>query len=200
VPPAILTAAPSLGRLLRALRRHWLPALVHGLLGGGAMGAALWYLVPVHHTAETWLQVHPGGRGAATADAAASARFQQAQAQALKSPALLTGVLRHPDVAAVAAARGPRDPLGWLDKTLTVDAGHPGVLRVGAAGEAPDEAALVVRSVVGAYLQEQADQRQTAPSSRATCSSSAITSRWPTSAWCAAWRSAARPGPSPWGR
>jgi succinoglycan biosynthesis transport protein ExoP len=158
-PPPILTGPPTAGRLLRALRRRWVAALVLGLLGGGLMGAVLWKLVPVRHTAETWLQVRLDGP---RTDPAAAARFQKTQALVLKNPSVLTGALHDPAVAAVAAARGGRDPLAWLDRTLTVDAERTGVLRVQAAGDDPEEAALLLRTVVRTFLQDQAEQRQKA--------------------------------------
>jgi succinoglycan biosynthesis transport protein ExoP len=156
-PPPILTGPPTAGGLLQALRRRWLAALVLGLLGGGLMGAVLWKLVPVRYTAETWLQVRLDGP---QADPAAAARFQKAQALVLKGPGVLTGALHNPDVAVVAAARGGRDPLAWLDRILTVDAERAGVLRVQAVGDHPEEVALLLRTVVRLYLQQQAEQRQ----------------------------------------
>src|SRR5262249_15635031 len=110
------------------------------------------------YTAETWLQIQPGR---ADADPATVHHLQQTQAQTLKGPAVLTAVLHQPDVAAIAAVRGPRDPLDWLDRILTVASERPGTIRIHADGEDPAEITLTLRAVVHTYLQEQNNHRQT---------------------------------------
>src|SRR5687768_12113858 len=65
--PPVLTAAPTVGALLAALRRRWLLAVCVALLGGILAAAALMVLVPGRYISEVRLQLRrspdymPGG-------------------------------------------------------------------------------------------------------------------------------------------
>src|SRR6266404_3898582 len=62
-PPAFLSAKPDSKSLLRALKRRWLLAATLGFLVATATAAAVFYLVPVTYTGQTYLILsHKGNK------------------------------------------------------------------------------------------------------------------------------------------
>ncbi len=83
------------------------------------------------------------------------ALMRRTQATIIKSRATLGAALRQPAVAKLPLVRQQRDPVGWLEKVLRVDApNNAELLRVGMNGYKPEEMAVVVNAVVDVFIED----------------------------------------------
>jgi capsular exopolysaccharide synthesis family protein len=162
--PAGGQAAPDLMAYVHAVRRYWLMALGIGLLCAAVAGPAVWFGLGATYTASALLsvgmsekpiafQLEPGG-----ADKDRYDIYKATQSQLVTSRFVLMAALRNPLVAKLPIIRREqekRDPIVWLQKHIAV--GFPGkaeLMEVSMSRGDPEEAALLVREVVEAYLHE----------------------------------------------
>lgn len=149
--PAALSQPLSIARMVRALPHCWFTAFLLAMLAATAAGAALWRVVPVHHTAEALLEIT---RKPDLTDDTAAARFRATQAQLLQSPAVLGPALKDEEVAHLASRHGGSDRLAWITGQVTVDTSRAGLLVVRVRGTGAEEPVVVLHAVVRAYLRE----------------------------------------------
>lgn len=164
-PPAVVTCAPTAKSLLQALRRRWLLASVLGAVGGLAVFAAGWLLLPgPPHTARALLYIasdQPRVLFQTSENRPDTSSFRQTQLALLKSRLVLNAALRQPKVAELSNVRKQEDPIAWLEKELKVSfASSPEILSVSLGGDPPVELKVLVDAVVNSYLQEIVNKEQ----------------------------------------
>ncbi len=155
--------APDLMVYVHAIRRYWLMAVGIGLLCAAVAGPAVWFGMGARYTASVLLsvamtekpiafQMEPG------ADKDRFEIYKSTQTQLVTSRFVLMAALRNPAMAKlpiIKREQEKRDPVIWLQKHIGV--GFPGraeLMDVSITRDDPDEAALIVREVVDAYLHE----------------------------------------------
>ncbi len=158
--PAILDASPNLITLLRSLRRRWLPAALLGALAATVSGIVVWHtLPPSRHIAKAMLHVASSQPSIIFPTQEIRSNFdiyKQTQLRLLKGRAVLSAVLRDPEVAKldlVKQASGRGDPMAWLEREIRAD--YTGeVLNISMSGNGPDGLATLVNAVAESYLVE----------------------------------------------
>jgi capsular exopolysaccharide synthesis family protein len=162
-PAAAGQNVPGLMVYAHGIRRHWLVSAGVGLLCAAVVGPAVWFGMAARYTASSLLsvmmtekpiafQMEPG------VDKDRFEIYKSTQTQMLTSRFVLLSALRNPLVAklpVIKREQDKRDPVVWLQKNIGV--GFPGkaeLMEVSMSREDPDEAALLVREVVDAYLHE----------------------------------------------
>lgn len=164
-PPPVVTAAPTLPTMLHALRRRWLAASVAGVVGGVAIFAAAWFLLPApSHTARAQLYIAadpPRVMFQTSENRSDGNAFRQTQLALLKSRLVLNAALRQPKVAELPSVRTAPDPIAWIEKEIKVlYASSPEILSVTLGGAPPEELKMLVNAIVNAYLQEIVNKEQ----------------------------------------
>ena len=155
--------APDFMVYVHAIRRCWLMAAGIGLLCAAVAGPAAWFGIGPKYTASALLSVAMVEKPIAFqmeqgADKDRFEIYKSTQTQLLTSRFVLMAALRNPQVAKLPVIRREqekRDPIVWLQKHINV--GFPGkaeLMDVSMSREDPDEAAILVREVVQAYLNE----------------------------------------------
>jgi hypothetical protein len=153
LPPA-LSAPPSLGTLLHALRRCWVRALCLGLLGGLLAGGIAWVVVPGKYVAQAVLRLPSRPRAAweGEIDFASYARAQVAQ---VKSYPVIQKALAGKGLTELHGLADQEDPVAEVQKDLVADNQQaPELVRVNYAGDNPNDAALVLNEVCQAYVDD----------------------------------------------
>ena len=159
--PSILTAWPTPGGLVRAAAcRPLSAAAVAGLLGVAA-GFALWQLNPPRYHAEVRLRVERAPAGIADQGGGHAEAELPAQAELIKSPAVLRHAAEEPELAKMATARGWAAPELQIAACVQVEAiPHDSAVRIRAVDTTAADALVVARATANAYLKELKDRRQ----------------------------------------
>jgi len=153
--PTALSAAPSMGTLLQAVRRRWLMMVALGLLGAAFAVGVVWFLLPGQYTTHALLHVSSRPTRGGYESEADFINFQRSQAALLKSYKVLSAAVKNPEVAELAEVRAHPDPVKWLDKRLVTDFNQgPELLHVALPGDNPEDLAVVLNEVCRVYLQE----------------------------------------------
>jgi succinoglycan biosynthesis transport protein ExoP len=152
-------AVPDPLALLRALRHHWLLALVLGTAAGATAGAVAWRIVPrPAYTASALLEVRtqrPYLLNANGQERTELRVFQATQLALARSRLVLAGALSRPGVTDLPTVRAQPDPQRWLEEELAAEfqAGSE-LMRLSLAGDRPADLAFVVNALARAYLDE----------------------------------------------
>jgi capsular exopolysaccharide synthesis family protein len=146
--PAARPPRFSLPRFLAALRHNGLGIVTFAAFGAVVVGLVLWALIPVEATAETLLESQSLGPSTNKATRAPEG------APTLRGAAVLLAVLRRPEVAELPACRQSADPLGWLERCLSVDDSRPDLLRVRVRAGRQTDAAVLLEAVVQSFFEE----------------------------------------------
>src|SRR5712692_3635185 len=158
LPPA-LTKGPDMSALLQALGRRWLLAAFLGTLLAGGVGAAVWFFLPIRHTAYSqrrismtppWLVV----RNADTSEGRGEfLTYQRTQAAWIKNYFVLSAALQLEDVKNLQMVREQPEPLTWLAEELKVDFQEGSeIITVSMTGQDPAEVVTLVKAVTQTYL------------------------------------------------
>lgn len=145
---------------LHAIRRHWLPGLLIGVILAGACGVGTWFLLPKRYTARSGIQVSWKEKTLLNTSSYVQQQeyevFKATQAQLLRSPVVLMAALRKPGITALDIyKREAIDPIGWLRDDLSV--GFPAdaeIMQVSLTDKNGKEVMQVVQAVVESYLSE----------------------------------------------
>lgn len=156
-PPA--AGLPDGGRLLRALRRRWLVALMCGLLAAGAAAAALQALMPVRYIATASLQI-AASKPTLLRDPRDSRNdfltFMKTQAARIKNRDVLLKALSVEEVRQLPLISTMSDTsavLRWLEEELKVEHLDGGeFLMLSLSGEDGDSLVTLVNAIARAYL------------------------------------------------
>jgi capsular exopolysaccharide synthesis family protein len=158
LPPA-LTKGPDMSALLQALGRRWLLAAFLGILLAGGVGAAVWFFLPIRHTAYSqlriagtppWLVV----RNADTSEGRGEfLTYLRTQAAWIKNYFVLGAALQREDVKNLQMVREQPEPLTWLTEELKVDFQEGSeIMTVSMIGNDPGEVVTLVKAVTQTYL------------------------------------------------
>lgn len=158
-PPSVLSSAPDLASLAKALKRRWLLAIMLGTVSAVIAGTAARLFVPTKYVARALMDVaaNPPKIIFSTSENRTDPfhTFQRKQAALVKSRPLLAAALRNPKAAALPVVRQQLEPVEWLEGHLQADYSvAPEILRISLAGDKPQELITLVDAVAEAYLQE----------------------------------------------
>ena len=149
------------GRLLRALRRRWLMALLLAVAGALAAGYVASQLVGSTYTARTQVYIpadRPGNPFGPQSGGDVAA-FQRRQSALVKSRHVLQVALQRPEAASLSTIRNTPEAVAWLEKDLLVDfSTSPDLMRISLKGNPPDDLVALLNAVREAYLQEAANR------------------------------------------
>lgn len=143
-------------RLLHALRRRWLPAVVVGSLLASLGAVGVYLFLPRGYEAVVWLRVRSAGTMLGGAgDALDYKAYRKTQIQLLKSPVVLNAALRRPGIASLRTISDEDDPLRWLSDTLEADSqSESEVLQLKLRAPVAEEAAKILNAVTTCYLDD----------------------------------------------
>jgi polysaccharide biosynthesis transport protein len=163
--PAVLSATPDAGSLLKALQRRWAMALGLGLLAAAAIGSAAWFVVPrAKYTAIASLQIatKPKRIMFDPKESQADYRtYQRTQVALIKNRTVLSHALALPDVVKLETVREQVDADEWLEDQLKVEfPGASEVLQISLSGDRPEDVAKIVNGVVKSYITLIVDAEQ----------------------------------------
>lgn len=89
-----------------------------------------------------------------------SARFLSSQVHLLTSTAVLQQALRRPEVVSLPVLKKYPDPVGWLQANLWVNLqGEKGLIRVRLQGCSVQEQTVLLKALVGAFLEASKDEQ-----------------------------------------
>lgn len=169
--PAVSTgpAMPDVTIYLHALRRHWFLAFGIGLFFAALVGPAVWFGIGSKYTAYSTLRVAMQPeliltQGADTVNRDFFEIYKNTQSELLRNRLVLMAALRRPEITNLPCIQEQKDigdPALWLEKRLSVSfPGKAEVMLVSLTRNDPNEAAVLVRAVVEAYLSEVVDKEK----------------------------------------
>lgn len=147
----------SLRLVFRALRRHWLPALILWTLGSAGLAALAYYKIKPTYDAFTHVRVELDRSGVLSESSAGKvdqSQYMQDQVSKITSPTVLGNALTsHPELQNYALLRGVKDPEAELRSALRVGIIRgTSLIQIEMSSTVPQEAADMVNAVVTAYL------------------------------------------------
>jgi capsular exopolysaccharide synthesis family protein len=160
-------AMPDLTTYAHALRRHWFLALGIGLFCAALAGPAVWFGVGAKYTANSLLRVAMQQNliltpGTDTVNRDFFEIYKNTQTELIRNRLVLIAALRRPEVTnlpCIQEQKDSGDPVDWLEKRLNVTfPSKAEVMLVSLTREDPNEAAVLVRAVVDAYMTEVVDK------------------------------------------
>lgn len=156
--PGPVTIPVTPGRLLRALRRRWLLALLAAAAASIAAGLLADRFISSTYTVRTEVYIPANrspvasGSGEPSAD---SANAQRRQSAFVRSRHVLHVALQRPGISELEMIRNSSDPATMLEKDLVVDFGSsPDIMRVSLKGSSPEEMIRLLNAIREAYLDE----------------------------------------------
>jgi len=143
-------------RVLHAVRRRWLPAVVLGTLAATAIGIPTWLLMPRGFEAVVWLRIRDkGGMLGGGRDALEYEAYRKTQLQLLKSPLVLNSALRRPGISSLKTITDEDDPVTWLAKALDPHVqAESEVLQLKLRAPLAEDAAKILNAVTQCYLDD----------------------------------------------
>jgi succinoglycan biosynthesis transport protein ExoP len=153
-------------RIWHAFRRRWLSAVVLGTLLASAAAVPTWLFLPHGYEAVSWLRIRDNsGAFSRGRDTNEYDSYRKTQVTLIKSPFLMTSVLRRPGIAELETIReAEEDPVGWLTRSVQVTAPMESeVMQVRLRGQHASDLAKIVNAVTKAYLEDivQKDRAET---------------------------------------
>jgi hypothetical protein len=140
-------------------------AVILGLVLGSVVGACLWWFWEPPFTAQTSVFINSTQPYVVFENAGGKVDFsnyQRTQVGLIKSRLVLNSALRNPKTAELPIVRGQVDPVGWLERNITVDfSTSPELMRISLTGKNPQELVVLVEAVRKAYLQDVANRERT---------------------------------------
>ena len=162
---------PDLMAYAHALRRHWFLAFGIGLFCAALAGPAVWFSVGAKYTANSILRVAMQQelilQGNETVNRDVFDIYKNTQTELIRSRLVLMAALRRPEITnlpCIQEQKDSGDPVDWLGKQLAVNFPNKGELMVvSLTRDDPTETAVLVRTVVDAYMSEvvEKEKRQT---------------------------------------
>lgn len=141
-------------RLLHAVRRRWLPALLIGSLLAPLVAVPAWVLLPKGYEAVVWLQMR-SEQGMLGPVAGVQDQYRKTQMQLLKSPFVLNSALRRPGVADLPTIKEQDDPSDWLAKNIVMSAPQESeVVTLRLRGPIAEDTAKILNAVTESYLDD----------------------------------------------
>jgi capsular exopolysaccharide synthesis family protein len=155
------SGGPTLGLLLKGLRRHLGLALGLGLFCAGLTAVVTWYVLPLPKYTATAMLEAAAVKGKIVFDLESSRSnpvteyklYQETQQKIITSPFVLAAALRDPKIARLSLVRNQLDPIDWLSRKITV-AFTGEILTISLGGNDPEEITQLVNAVTNAYIRE----------------------------------------------
>lgn len=158
-PPVIQSSEqPAAGfdprRLLHALRRRWLPALLIGGLLAPLVAVPAWYLHPKGYEAVVWLQMRSES-GMLGNNISGYDQYRKTQIQLLKSPFVLNAALRRPGIADLQTIKEQPAPAEWLARNLVMSSPTESeVVTLRLRGPIAEDTSKILNAVTACYLDD----------------------------------------------
>lgn len=154
--------------LFHSFRRHWLLAMVLGVILGGITTAVCLVFLPKNYTATAMVQVdlRPEESLIGNSNKLVSIRdyetFKMTQALSMRSPFVLNAALRESEVLQLKIyQREKNDPIKWLQNELIVSYPNDAeLMQVSLTDDDKREVTTMVRAVVAAYMNEVVEQEK----------------------------------------
>ena len=147
--PAALSAAPSLGTLLHALRKSWRLAIPVALLGAFVAAALTWFLIPAQYTTGTIFRIQTRPSGSSLEDDVTFSAVQKAQVALLKSHEVLSESI---EKSRLAELFGLQISPEQLQKNMQTNFdGGPEILRVILSGPDPEGTTALLNAIAEVY-------------------------------------------------
>lgn len=141
-------------RLLHAVRRRWLPALLIGLALAPLVAVPAWFLLPKGYEAVVWLQMR-SEQGMLGPVSGVQDQYRRTQMQLLKSPFVLNSALRRPGVADLPTIKEQVDPADWLAKNIVMSSPQESeVVTLRLRGPIAEDTAKILNAVTASYLDD----------------------------------------------
>jgi succinoglycan biosynthesis transport protein ExoP len=156
IGPPIEQASSGLDprRLLHAIRRRWLPALLIGGALAPLVALPTWFLLPKGYEAVVWLQMRSES-GMLGTNVVGYDQYRKTQMQLLKSPFVLNAALRRPGVSELATIKEQKAPTEWLAKNLIMSAPTESeVVTLRLRGPVAEDTAKILNAVTACYLDD----------------------------------------------
>jgi capsular exopolysaccharide synthesis family protein len=164
-PPPENSLAITPGKVLRALRRHWIVAMAVGVLGAAGAGYIADQFVGPVYTVRTQIYLpldRPGLPFGGQDGRIDAATLQRRQSAHIRSRTVLQAALQQPGISDLAVVRSKEDPVGWLERDLLIDFGSsPDIMRVSLKGAPPEELIVLLNAVAKGFLQEGVNRELT---------------------------------------
>jgi polysaccharide biosynthesis transport protein len=166
-PPApALSSSPSLGDLLRVLRRRWMTALALGGTLAAIAAVAVWYLMTPKYTAFAQIRVlstTPSVYGSPDDRSQASfLTYMRAHATQFKSRPVMLAALRRDEMKRLNLEANHADPILYIEEEMKVEIlDGSEFMTPRMTGYDPNEATTIVKAMTAAYMDEvvYAEQR-----------------------------------------
>jgi polysaccharide biosynthesis transport protein len=143
--PAALSAAPTLGTLMHALRKSWRLAVPVALVGAVVAAALTWLLVPAQYTTSSAFRIQARPAGGSLEDESNFGGIQKSQVAILKSYDVLSeGIAK----SRITELYGLETSPSQIQKTLLTNFdGGQEVLRVTLSGPEPEAVAALLNAI-----------------------------------------------------
>ncbi len=152
VPPAVLSAAPSLTAILHAMRRKWTFAVPIALLGGLLAAAWAWLAVPGQYTSAIVFRILTRPPQGSLDGEENFLNVQKAQVALMKSHEVLSESIQK---SRAAELYGVSFNVPWLQKHLVATFNEgPEVLNVQLSGDSPEAVAALLNALGEVYPQK----------------------------------------------
>jgi succinoglycan biosynthesis transport protein ExoP len=172
-PPApALSSTPTVGDLLRALRRRWMTALALGGTLAAIAGVAVWYLMTPKYTAFSYIRVLSStpSVGLIQEDKTSGSPFQtylRAQASQFKSRNVIQAALKRDEMRRLNLEADHTDPVLYIEEELKVDIQEGSeFMTPRMACNDPNEATTIVKALTAAYMEDVVYAEQRARTAR----------------------------------
>lgn len=136
-----------------ALRCWWKFAAPAAILLAAAAGSLVYYQFEPTYSASRWMEIREKADNLITTRTDESQRFVANQIELIRSPYLLRPLMTQPEIRSTPELAKERDPYAALIKRLWIKhQGQSDLYVVEFTSKSPQKAALIVNSVVDAYL------------------------------------------------
>jgi capsular exopolysaccharide synthesis family protein len=169
--PRILTASPEPIKLLLALRRRWLLAVILAFCFSIPAALIAWFFVPVTYTAQSWLLTRDSSMIFNIKNAEAS--DWESHEQLIRGYRVCNAALSQPGISELPWIKKVNatgiDPADWLSTQLTIDIpsskreklGYGNqLLLISMTGDDPQQLKKLVQAITDAYLDRVVDEER----------------------------------------
>ena len=162
--PEILTETPTFSKLMHALRRRLWLGIFSGLVLGGLLGYAAWWLVPTKYESVAFLLVKIADPQVWHGNGGVDFETYKHNAMSVlkQAPFVIQGALDDRTVRDLPVVKGHADAAAWLHDSLNVKS-DPGseLVEVSLLNDNPQGLPEIVNAVVNSYRHEVVEKEQT---------------------------------------
>ena len=143
-------------RLLHALRRRWLRAVMVGAALAPLAALPVFLFMPRGYEAVVWLRIRgTGGLLEGAANQNEYEAYRKTQLQLLRSPVVLNAALRRPGISSLRTITDEDDPVTWLSSSIQpVVNAQSEVLQIKLRAPVAEDAQKILNAVTQCYLDD----------------------------------------------